>query len=1166
MYATRVGSISTWTRRLAAVLFTLLASESAYAQLFAPVAFDHADSTRITEIRAQVQAGHGSAADSSARVWVADIERRFGRESLEVAGALALVIETIWATSQQTGDLAMEIAERQRDIRARVLGREHADYGAAIYTIGNLFLARGDYPTADSLLMLSLEIRKLALGEDHSLVGGTHARIAYIKRLQTKYEEALFHSQRALAIQEKAKGAESAEVATALTSLGNVYMRMGKYEEAKQVYLRGHPLWLKHYASDASQVANSLQNISWIEYLLGNYSEARRIGEEALAIRETTLKDDRDALANLLSNVGLVDWALGDFDRAEERLLRSLAIHRELNGPDHPQVLQDENNTSVLYKTRGDYAKALELAHHVRSKAKEVLGVDHPEYAANLELLGAVYLDTGDYARAEEVLTESLEARRRSLGPEHPLVSYSLDLFAETRRAMGKLEGVRAMLEEAIAIREQAGGVENPELCPLLSDLASVLSAEGDRRGARRALERSLAIEERLPQASPELGLTLVQLSRLDRAEGKTREAEQRLLRALAVREQVFGQWNPIVGSTCEELAGLYFARGDGAQALTNALRAERIGREHLRVSADAFSEEQLLKYAAVRPSGHDVLLSLLADQTRGLPDDAARRVWDELVLSRALVFDAVASRRHPAEDATHPELADLARSLSRATTRYANLLVHGDTEDPVAYRKLLADAQLEREQAEHELSDASAAFRERLTQSRAGLDAVQAGLPPNVALAGFWRYEHVRPGVGGPEAQYVAMVLAPGRRDPEVLPIGTAGEVEARVQAWRTAVAPSAPPGAARGYATGDALRKLVWDNVSRSAGPGRDVFLVPDGVLHLVSWLGLPTSPDRYLCDDDRLVFTLSTERDLLEPAPVAVAENLLALGGVDFDADPASNTGDRPTGINGITHSATYRGAEPDCPEFRSIRFEALPATQREVDEVAGIWARARTAGQIERMDGGAASETRFKQSAAKRSVLHLATHGFFLGEECSLTDRTYRGIGRVGALPDAAASADALADPTRSSLRPLDLRLAGLALAGANRRERTLLDQDDGILTAEEIAALDLSSTRWAVLSACDTGLGEVTAGEGILGLRRAFQAAGARTVVMSLWPVEDEAARGWMAALYRAHLEGGLGTAEAVRAATRERLQELRRRNLPTTPSSWAGFVAAGDWR
>jgi CHAT domain-containing protein len=137
---------------------------------------------------------------------------------------------------------------------------------------------------------------------------------------------------------------------------------------------------------------------------------------------------------------------------------------------------------------------------------------------------------------------------------------------------------------------------------------------------------------------------------------------------------------------------------------------------------------------------------------------------------------------------------------------------------------------------------------------------------------------------------------------------------------------------------------------------------------------------------------------------------------------------------------------------------------------------------------------------------------------------------------------------------------------LRFAGANWRASAALDEDDGILTAEEVAAMNLEGVEWAVLSACNTGLGTVAPGEGIFGLRRAFQAAGVRTVIMSLWAVDDRASLEWMEALYRARLIDRLDTADAVRAASLAVIRERRASGRSTHPFYWAAFVSAGDWR
>ena len=144
------------------------------------------------------------------------------------------------------------------------------------------------------------------------------------------------------------------------------------------------------------------------------------------------------------------------------------------------------------------------------------------------------------------------------------------------------------------------------------------------------------------------------------------------------------------------------------------------------------------------------------------------------------------------------------------------------------------------------------------------------------------------------------------------------------------------------------------------------------------------------------------------------------------------------------------------------------------------------------------------------------------------------------------------------------RPLSL--SGLALAGANRRARTRPDEDDGILTAEEVATLELDGVEWAVLSACDTDVGGIEAGEGVFGLRRAFQIAGAQTVILSLWSVDDRATVRWMRSLYDARFRQRHTTAQAMHDASTAVLHDRRARGQSTHPFYWAPFVAAGEWR
>jgi CHAT domain-containing protein len=391
------------------------------------------------------------------------------------------------------------------------------------------------------------------------------------------------------------------------------------------------------------------------------------------------------------------------------------------------------------------------------------------------------------------------------------------------------------------------------------------------------------------------------------------------------------------------------------------------------------------------------------------------------------------------------------------------------------------------------------------------------------------------------------------------VVPLGAASVIEPLVVRWHEqatgVLRASTEADAEQNYrAAGTAVRNRVWDPLRAHLEGASTVFVVPDGALNLLSLAALPVGQSRYLIESGPVIHYLSAERDLvIDAAAPNVNRGLLAVGGAAFD-DPTLFTANQlrpsPAGPSSGTSGSTTRGA---CGDLQSLRFDPLAATANEVLDVAGLWGGS----PVQLLQDRNASERAFKQAAPGRRVLHLATHGFFLGSECEPTTGATRGIGGLASTTQRKPGV---------SLTDSPLLLSGLALAGANRREAAGPKDEDGILTAEEVAGLDLDGVEWAVLSACDTGLGEVRAGEGVFGLRRAFQMAGVHTVIMSLWSVDDRAAREWMRVLYEGRLKKKLTTADAVQRASLTVLQARRAAGESTHPFYWAAFVAAGNWR
>jgi CHAT domain-containing protein len=578
-----------------------------------------------------------------------------------------------------------------------------------------------------------------------------------------------------------------------------------------------------------------------------------------------------------------------------------------------------------------------------------------------------------------------------------------------------------------------------------------------------------------------------------------------------------------------------------------------------------------------------------------GVDGGARFAVFDALVRSRAVVLDEMATRHRAVGLSESPEIQELHRELAEGRRGLANLLVRGPDEDePARYRASVGEAREVVERAERALAERSASFAAELARSRLGLDEVLAGLPEDGALVSFVLYgeEPIARDEGSSTMRfasladyeattpsYLAFVVAPGSTVPEVVPLGRAADIDDLVTRWRRRVVEGAtlasvsPAEAERGYReTGRVLREKIWDPLKTHLRDARRVFIVPDGSLNLVSFAALPTGNGAYLIEENRILHYVSAERDLAGGRIEQPLDGgLLAVGGPAFDetslfaalASPEERESAEEVRLSQSIPSTKkdvwLRGHRPRCERFVDHTFDPLPETVVETETIGRVW---RETGRADAdrdvvLMGASASETACKRAAPGKQVLHLATHGFFLGGVCAGEAADRRGIGGL-------ASAEAESPAPSGGENPL--RLSGLALAGANHRKAAGQDEEDGILTAEEVASLDLRGVEWAVLSACDTGIGEVMAGEGVLGLRRAFQVAGVRTLIMSLWPVEDRATVAWMRSLYRARLERGMDTAAAAHHAGLVALKDRRKKGASTHPFYWAGFVAAGDWR
>ncbi len=1081
------------------------------------------------DVSSLIHVGRYAEAEAAARSLLATAERTWGPHALGTAGAIDLLVESLYETEKRTAPETMELASRALSIREASATGDDQALGRSLYNLGAVVYAHYDFAQARAIIERSLTVREHALGPDHP------------------------------------------DVAQSTWLLGEILLDLDEWEKARQCIERSLTMREQALGPDHPDVAQSLDSMAKINRIAGDLATARELSARALAIREA-LGPDHPLVGKSLHNLGRICQIQGEYARARELHERALRIQLATVGPTHPCVAYSLIALATIdHFGLGDYVAAranYQQAFTILDGRVEAQQIQFTTLTSNYAMLLA---ESGDVAEAGRRHEEVLSKRRAALGDNHSLVADGHCRLGYFHLCEGDTAAARVHFVQAAAICEETLAPDDSNWIDCLRGLAMLDWASGNLAEAERLSARCLQIARRTYEPTQAVFLSLLPLQagiRLCR--GDDAGASRLYQEALAVAGRLPGVNAPQVAEIRQGLA-IALAHGHEPEAaLDMALAAGEVAREHVVLTARTLPERQALDSLSQLRGSMDLVLSLLAAD----PEPTAaekRRVWDALVRTRGLVLDEMSSRNAVLRDETDPEVKRLAEDFRAARQQLANLIVRGAAgASAEQYERLYREARRASEEAEEALAARSLEFRRTRARESVDLAAVLSHVPPGATLVAFTRFNRHDTSPGGETptpwqartAAYGVFTAHGGEDDPDWLCLGDADEIDGLVAAWRAQLVAASAPWAGDAAAeetcrqAGAALRARVWDQLTPYLVGVSRVFIVPDGTFCRVHLDALPAGDSGYLVETGLVTHILSAEKDLVpEGESIPAGSGLLAVGGVDFEQ--SAPAGELLAVLDGPRRDEHFRGPRPACKAFASIVFEPLPATEQEIDDAIVIWSRYDEDSPVVRLSGTEASEEALKRLAPGRAILHLATHGIFLDGSCPSAARGRRGLGGIAAIEVAGAGTSPAENP---------LQLSGLALAGANQRASAAPGADDGILTAEEIATLDLAEVEWVVLSACDTGLGQIRTGEGILGLRRAFQTAGARTLIMSLWAVEDEATRQWMHALYEGRFTRSFDSAASAHHAALTTLKARRERGESTHPFFWAGFVASGDWR
>lgn len=1020
-------------------------------------------------------------------------------------------------------------------------------------------------------------------------------------------DEAYQELQKAVGLCRRIFGQQGAEVADDLRLLGDCAALLDRFAEARTAYTEARDIAAVRIGAKCwqSQVGEErLLDLATLEKLSADNRQAVREAQKQL----------RELSQNL-------DFAseseVGDTNYPTAPLLAAAATIEKCFGKAHRWTMLTHVTHARAYVLAGDLASSLREAHSAWEAAQNLHPHD-PEGIHALQALADRLSDAADFARAETIYLDCLRRQTAAGRTKTEAYAATLNNLALVYESIGDVKQAQTFYERAFAVytevakSDEALGLINGQSVVLSDALARIggglaLGAKvyhefkvsvlptgiGDGRRVLLNLAMNAILAGNLDQAKRYLDLetkekqdaqvpfplpileadSLSIRATYNQLKGYLPQAEERAAEALRLNRQYLPPRHPKLRVALNNLANLKLARGKAPAALGLAKECLSVTFANSRLCASVQSARQQMALSDMAARYLGTYLTMASVPGSGVqPEEAYRQV---LQWKGAAAWQSLQERPQPGEDAAkrkcRDELNQVRRKLAAQFLRQPRFF----DEDGAKFEREEAEkliAAIDRLEAElrggpatggkDTGNDALIELRELFASTAVLIDIVEY---PRYTVVDQRTKRYGR-------ALWLAAFVVPPVGEIRWVDLGPSEPLASLVEQWRRSfgIAAAGRPDAAA------ELRKLVWNKLEPLVADAKHIVISPAGPLAQIPWAALPgKQPGTYLLEERTISYAAAPivlPYLMSRPTrlPAGGGPTLLAIGDVDFGGDPGS-----PSDF------AMSRAAPRTRESLADLSVLAeLPGSCLEALAVQRLFEAQFQQPRATLLRRQQATEQAVRDQVPNALFLHFATHGFF--------GKAITAVAAGGSLGVATAEA-------RSAAGFHPTLLSGLTLAGAKRP----LDpsKDDGILTALEVEAMDVSNVEMAVLSACETGLGKAAAGEGVLGLSRSFHAGGTRTVVASLWQVSDQATRQLMTDFYENLWKEKLPRAQALRQAQLKILREglrtsdesdttieaecanaaansrgLRRVPEPgatagqrTSPFYWGAFVLSGSW-
>lgn len=878
--------------------------------------------------------------------------------------------------------------------------------------------------------------------------------------------------------------------------------------------------------------------------------------ESALSTALKSIPRDDSLVSSLLFSLGMCRKEREEWIVAESLLTRCVSMRKSSSrhGDIKLAEAQIELGRLLLHLWRRHEAER-----YLRSALtimEERFGPDDPHVADVLDDLAAVHYSQLRFLESDAELRRSLTIKTNLYSADHPWTAHSAIQLADNCRRLQRTDEAETLFATALPVLERTIGFDHPEVAWAYERLSWHRGVQKRMDEKVELLHRALAIRERhQPPHSLHIARTLRDIAD-HLCLGSNSLAEATLMADRA--EAIYERSPDFMGRTMIQMirGWIHRAKGERSDAFQCAVRAYDIYvRWHLR-GARYLTEEDMLGYISGPRWTHLWALTYFAEMTAPTARDSLRTA--EIILGcKGMTMDILRRRREALQEGVSPAALAIADSIAALDIELSGVFVRGnmrDTASADAHR--LSELQVERDKLEIRWTEVQPETDAAEVQLDNLVADISSSLPRGSAFIEYAIHDYNPRGTGDWTTHYVALVILSSGRF-SIIQLGDAPPTDSLIQLeysrhFLELANQRRPPTSEDAELYRFAARQLydrLWKPLEEYLGGATTVFIAPEGPMSRIAFAALVDEQGRYLVEQ-YATHRVDAGRDFLHAThEVSGKAGLLIVGDPAYDRPSFERDSTSLAYSGGITESEDewlVRRAEIDCGELRTLNLHRLGGARREAQLVSEAWVARRNDPVYSLLDKNA-TEEQLREQMPGKSVLHIATHGYALKGQC--------GPGRVARWFES--------ESDYAGENPF--LMSGLALSGANNiaAQEETSGAYDGIMTASEFMSVNLSRTDLVVLSGCETGLGVTRMSEGVYGLRRALQVAGAQTVISALWSIPDRETPDLMRDIYASR---ATDYPTVMREVALKRIAYARDNGLPDHPLVWGAFVAVGDWK